>query len=564
MSVDASSQGSTALLEEVRSFVQLIDSNRKSTQISIQDQAYEQLLKILRLIPSLALSIKPVEIYFGEKSVYANKMPKQSMSFQFYEGGLRQIRFRQEIEKDEFVQILKLLGTDFHSSDSLDQDLYSLFVENLFNHFDVMGDDPLAEALRKDPSLRDAMKSYLARNRRSDKPKREGARQLREADIKAIEDSHLNSKILIHPPEHLEKLRLVLLESRSSDKQEKEKLERLLRMGLFFLDDASASMDRIAVGRDIVSQVCVMMLENRQTEKFLGILEDFQNRRTKVTEGDSIFNEAFEVIFDAKHSQVYAEALADKQLKSRLLKIFTELAPPSIVKLLVKMLSKNLSLMCDLGGLLAKFIPLEMEWIAAEAGRHPDSPVWDALLDFGSKNASAEFKSFAFDLLKIAGPPLKDRIHRYLASTGSTEALKYFKANLESKISTEEKLKIYESLSQSLAKTKLSFRMFKAHLESAAFAAAPGEERKAAYRCLANLAGEVASPFFLKLWQETGHGSLFQRRANVQEQKVLIEALAEASPATLKKLLSEIDQSSLEEESQELIRKMNIRPEFRK
>jgi hypothetical protein len=155
-------------------------------------------------------------------------------------------------------------------------------------------------------------------------------------------------------------------------------------------------------------------------------------------------------------------------------------------------------------------------------------------------------------LLATAGPAIRVKILKQLASIGTVESLKYFEGLLKSKDSRE-RMQSYDILSA--GKNKNALRMLRQHLESEDFASAAADEREAGYASIILIGGEGALPWITALWLMPGTG-LFKKKSETERRSVLLRALMRARPDFVAPLLEKTPLETLAPELREPIEKL--------
>jgi len=520
---------------------------------ALYDQAVDVFHQACEGNEQIQISVKPWELFFSEKSVYLNNTPRTSLSAQLFEGGIRLIQFKKGIGSKELFAITRILAVDLQKPEMMDQDLYSLFIELTFDHFEVTGSDLLFEAQKKDPDLKDRLKSYVGRVSNPIAETRENkTRTLRPDDLKILDEFRLNPASFKRPKEEITKVAKILLANREAPSTEREKLERLTFMGFhFLLHSTEENAEKKAVGRDLISRVALMMLEAEQIELFLLLVQKVYQLQSEYSERKEDLEKILDLVLQSKHSPIFARALSSP-FRNQILEVL-KASPSSSIPLLLLLLGDHPWLAKVVGDKISNEIPKHMKWLSEEARTNPEHPSWESVIHILAQKPTQHFQTFLAVLLSGSSPVARVKLYRQLASIGSVEALKIFDKVLNSE-KEEDRIEMLEFLSIHLPKTKPALRMLKAHLESDLFRKASESERLAGYACVAKVAGELSWPFFKSKWKSTGLG-IFKNKERNERRRIIVKSLLRSCPSLIEKVLTLTPIEELPEEISELIAK---------
>jgi hypothetical protein len=90
------------------------------------DRCYAQLEGVLHQQSEITLTVREDRLGFGKDPVHINNDRQEGLPFIFYRSGFRRITFVKGMEKDELLQLLNALATDFSSFEYVGEDLVSV------------------------------------------------------------------------------------------------------------------------------------------------------------------------------------------------------------------------------------------------------------------------------------------------------------------------------------------------------------------------------------------------------------------------------------------------------
>ncbi|MBN8555494.1 MAG: HEAT repeat domain-containing protein [Deltaproteobacteria bacterium] len=501
----------------------------------------------------LEMTVKPFEIFFDRKVVYTNKEKKTSLSFALYQDGIRMLVFKKGFTKEELLEVIQILATDFTKAELMDQDLYCLFMEKRFDHFEVVGADILVELEREDPELKEEMKSFMAKIASAKAiPKTSAQRRLRPDDMKVLDEFRLNPVQFTRSNEEVSKVIETITTLKDSPVKERETVERLLVMGFHFLLNDRDPEQR-QVGRDLVIKVALNILEDSYFDLGEALLVRlYQLQKEKIDQAGE-YQKILDSIFSPDQLEVFAKLFTHSDHHKALLKILSQ-APASSCRLSILLLGPHPWLQKNFAESVLKNLPGQMTWLNQEVQKNPANDCWEALINILASKPTQHFQKFLESLLQTATTNVRQKVLKQLAAIGTADSLKIFEKYFNSE-NPADRIQAYELISSS--KNKNSLIMLKNHLESNKFKESAPDEREVGYISIIRIGGDVAFPWIEALWMQPGSG-LFKKKGETERRMVLTKAMAKTMPEFITKLLEKTPLETLVPELKDMIQKISF------
>ncbi len=146
--------------EEVASAKEVLQSLTKTTKTlkiylpnnpihqKFINQLFENIQSHLETFGILRLRIKRFELYHSGQSIYENSDRFESIAFQLFVDGLRELSFHPGLDPDEMIDFLNVLGRE-EESEGEDDDLVTLLWERHFSHIQYVVVDDLQGELEE-------------------------------------------------------------------------------------------------------------------------------------------------------------------------------------------------------------------------------------------------------------------------------------------------------------------------------------------------------------------------------------------------------------------------------
>lgn len=518
---------------------------------SIYENTVGALDRALSETDQIDLNIKPFEMIFERKAVYNNKEKKTSLSFALYQDGIRMMTFTKGFTKDELIDVIQVLATDFTKPEMMDQDLYCLFMEKSFEHLSVVGADTLAEIEKEQPAIKSEMADFVKRIQGTKtQAKVTAQRKLRADDLKIVEEFRLQPNQFSRSDEEVAKVIQSITASNGGRTKERETLERLLVMGFHFLLNDS-DLEQRTIGRELVAKVTVNLLDAGFFDLVEPILLKIVSMQKERVEQSGEYQKILDGIFSCEQLPILQRLLQDSELQKPALKILLQ-APPIGCRLMILLLGAHPWTLKFTGDFIMKHLPGSITWLTEEAVKKPDHESWEHLINLMSARPTQHFQKFLETLLGTAGPAVRNKILRQLSTIGTSESLKAFEVMLRSR-DVRERMLAYDLLSA--GRNKNSLRLLKHHLDSEDFLNASADEREAGYASILLIGGEAAYPWIETLWMLPGSG-LFKKKAETERRLILLKALMKAQPTFIALILKKTPLETLSPELKEPIEKL--------
>lgn len=514
---------------------------------NIYDNVVNALERALHEDETIDIHVKPLQLIYDRKVVYENKDKKKSLAFQLHENGVRLVSFKRGMTKDELLRLINLFALDFSQPDMMDQDLYCAIVEQSFDHIEVVGANIADEAQQNNPEIKAKLQEFEKRVKvKTFEKKPATARRLRGDDLKVLEEFHLNPAQFARPDEEVSKIVRNTIATQAAFKREKETLERLALMGFHFLLQ-EGNPDQAQVGRDLVVQVSMMILDQAYIEMFGALIKKVYQLHKDQPQQRGEYQKILDQIFHVDHYDSFRRALHNKDLQEGLIKILLG-GPPSAVKLIVLLLPVIPGSYKIFGDFILSHLPEHTNWLTETVQAHPDLEAWEHLVNVLALKPNPQFSKFLITLVENAGETMKVKVLRQCAVLGTTESLDIFRRLLKSE-NAERRLLALDMLSH--AKNRPALLMLKSWVDSPEFSSFSADEKEIAYRSLIRIAGMASYPWFEGLWFQPGSG-LFKSKNQNERRMILAKAALAGNPEFLKKVL-EKNASDLNPELKALI-----------
>lgn len=108
--------------------------------IKTVDDIYGKFKNLFDFTAELRLKIHQNEITFNNETVYSSLQKTDNLALFFFKDGIRELTFLKGLNAEEFEDFIKILNTDFESN-SLDDDIVTLFWERDFEHIKYLADE---------------------------------------------------------------------------------------------------------------------------------------------------------------------------------------------------------------------------------------------------------------------------------------------------------------------------------------------------------------------------------------------------------------------------------------
>jgi len=530
-------------------------SSGQNTFESILENVLGALEKSFSESEQIEIDVKPFEMLHERKVIYSNKERKTSLAYALYQDGIRVLIFRRGMEKPELKEILNTLGVDFKKPEFVDEDLYCLFIERNFLHFQVIGGDALQEAFEKTPELKVEMDAIESAVRMKVAPVQNlPPRKLRAEDLKVLEEFRLNPAQFARSDEEIAKVIEGIIASREGVKKERETLERLLLMGFHFLIHDKGSGDQTTVGRDLVSRISLLALSAELFDLSQAVVSKIYQLQKDRIDRAGEYQKILDGIFNPDHSHLYRDLLKKHECEGATTKFLLQ-GPPSVFRLVVLLLGEHPPLGKSVVDLIHRQVSSHTTWIIEEIKKNPTSESWEQLINIMALKPTLQFQKILETLITTCGPSVKAKVLKQLAVLGTPEAIRIFEGMLH-KGEVEERIAVYDLLAQTASKSAL--RMLRAHLDSARFKDVNQEEREAAYASVARMGGELALPWFEGLWNMPGTG-LFKKKSEIERRSTILRALGRAGAPLVQTFIAKIPADSIVDELKLILQRMNIK-----
>jgi hypothetical protein len=518
---------------------------------SIYENTIGALDRALLEADQIELAVKPFEMIFDRKVVYNNKEKKTSLSFALYQDGIRMLVFKKGFTKDELINVIQILATDFTKIELMDQDLYCLFMENKFEHFEVVGADILVELERDNPELKQLMQDFISRvSALKTLPKTTTQRRLRSDDMKVLDEFRLNPVQFTRSNEEVSKVIRSITSIKESPGKERETVERLLVMGFHFLLNDRDPEQR-QVGRDLVIKVASNIIEDGYFDLFEALLLRLYQLQKEKIDHSGEYQKILDSIFSPDQFQLFKARLSETDHQKDVLKVLFQ-APPSATRLVILLLGPHPWLQKSASEIILKHLPGQMIWLNQEVQRNPENECWEPLINILSSKPTQHFQKFLESLLLTATPSVRIKVLKQLATIGTSESLRVFERYFQSS-EVSERIQAYDVIS--VGKNKNALMMLKKHLESEDFKEASSTERESAYAAILQIGGDAAFPWIEGLWMQQSSG-LFRRKNETERRIVLLKAVAKTHPEFISKLLEKTPLETLTPELKEVAQKI--------
>jgi len=496
--------------------------------------------------------VKPYQMMFQGRVVYENKEKKSSLSWLLYEHGVRMLSFKRGMARDELIGIIGMLATDFNVPEMMDHDLYCVFIENRLDHFEVIGFDKIGELQKESPDLKEELGRFrkLIGNRSAPREAPQ-TRKLRQDDLKVIEEFQLSPAQFAKPDEEVNKIVQSITAGQLGTKREKETLERLALMGFHFLLQ-ERDVDQNQVGRDLVSQVAIMMLEEEYIPLFGALVKKIQQLHRDMPNQRGEYQKILDAIFSVDRESLIRRLFEKKDHQTKLAEILLS-APPSAVSLIVLLLDAQSWCPKVFSEFILKHLPSHSKWLFDTVELAPELSCWEGLINIFAARPTQKFAKFLTSLMQSAGSTLKVKVLRQCAIIGSEEALQVFRPLLTSSKYEDRKL-AYDILP--LAKNKAALLILKDRIDSKEFQSTSNDEKMEAYASLLASAGEAALIWLEAQWMQPGEG-IFKGRHQNERRLLLLKAVAKTNQDFIESLLKLTPSDTLSKELQELLDKIS-------
>lgn len=496
--------------------------------------------------------IKPLQMIHDRRVVYKNEDRRNSLAYNLYENSVRLMSFKRGITRDELVQILKILSTDFASSENMDEDLYCLFIEFGFDHFEVVASDTLGEAQRENEKLKEVLSKF--RSSIADRTIAEtktNPRKLRQDDVKVLEEFRLNPQQFYRSDDEVSKIVRTVTQFQRTEKREKETLERLVLMGFHFLLQEK-ELDQVQVGRELASQAGVMMLEGEFVELFRSLIKKLNQLHRDQAHLRGEFQKVLDSLFSPEHLALYQHCLQQKDHQKPLLESLLD-GPPSAVRLMILLLPVAPWAPKVFAEFILKNAATYATWINDYAMKNTEEACWEPFINILSIRPNRIFQDFLTILLSSAGETMKLKILRQCAINATDDSLQVFDPLLVSKDRKEREL-AYSLLP--LAKNKKALIRLKEVTDSKDFNSFDEGEREEVYSAILQIGGDIGYSWFENLWMKPGEG-LFKAKSLNERRMILAKAAHRECPGFLNKILEKTPLDSLSKELQDVMKRQH-------
>lgn len=496
------------------------------------------------------VQIRPTQMLFDRKVVYENKDKKSSLARNLHDNGIRVVHFKKGLVKEELVKIIEILATDFSDPEYMDQDLYCCFVESPLDHFEVVGSDILGELVKDNAELKEELAQFQKRISSKETQKFNALpRRHRQDDLKVLEEFQLRPQQFARSDEEVSKIVKSVTAPHVGEKREKETLERLALMGFHFLLQEN-EVDQTQVGRELVGQVAIMMLEERYIELFRSLTRKINQLHRDRAHQRGEYQKILDSIFSVDHFSLYRERILEKESQLDVVEVLLS-GPPSTVRLLIKLLGLAPWCQKTFSVFIAKHAAAESNWINEEASRAPDQDCWEAFMNIISVNPHVSFGKFMSSLLSSANPSLQLKILKQCAVIGSSESLDVFRAYLSSNEEEERRL-AYRMLPH--AKNKKALAMLVGVIESKEFSSFDPQEKEDVYRAVLHIGGDASYSWFEAQWFKAAEG-IFKSKNLTERRGLLVRAAKTDYLHFIEQVLEKEPLEKLSKDLQELIHK---------
>ena len=541
----------TALEKCVRALTLYSYGSGQSTLENVFDNTVAALERALLDNDEIEIQVKPFEMIFERKAVYSNKEKKTSLSFALYEAGVRMISFKRGLDRDELKKIISVLSTDFSKQEFMDDDLYSLFLEQNFPHMRVLGADLLQEQMEKDPEFKVKLHSFASKvTQKQMTAIAVSPRKLRPEDVKILEEFRLNSAQFSRPDSDVQKLVQSLTADRNSPRNERQTLERLLLMGFHFLINDQDGQ-QVQVGRDLVGRITLMSLQAQMLDLFEAIIQKVVALQKSNPAKTGEYQKILDAIYHIDHLSVYQALLKLEAGEEKLIRILS-MGPSSAVKLMILLIGEYPQLSGRLQESILRFTPLYLNWMLELVAKQPQMPSWERLVTILSVRPSVHYQKLLQLMLEGCGTTLRFKVLRILSEVGGEEALKTFDQILKGE-NKDERLLIYELLAKVPHRSALL--TLKAHLDSERFSSLDLDEREKAYCVVIEMGGELSFQYFAELWAMPGSG-MFRKKSETERRLLILRSLLSSGHHKAPEFLNLISQSDLDSTLKPLIEKL--------
>ena len=509
-------------------FLNALDAAARSSRIFNYEggqHSYESVLEntmgafsnAMQLMEEIPLTVKPFEMIFERKSAYENKDKKRSLSYALYGDGIRLLVFRKGLEKAEIKTIIQILSSDFSRPEMMDEDLYCLFAEHALSHLDISGTDIIQDLIQGEPEIQEEMQSFFNAVTQRHGPKRiDAKRQLREDDLKILQEFQLNTTQFSRSDEEISKVIQSIIAMRDAGSRDRDMLSRLLSMGLHFLQSC-VDVEQIHIGRDLIMKMGIEILEQKYFDLFQELILEINRLQKESSTQISDYEKILNFLFGVDQMKVYSSVLEDQKNWSSLVAIFLQGPPSSIVT------------------------------------RDPENDSWEQLVHLFSQNPTPLFQRFLSSLLTIDRPVVRLKILRLLVHIGTPQSLSVFR-NLLKEGSLEVRKESYNLLSG--GKTEAVLEVLLEHVQSSPiFEPLSQDEKIAAYSAILNVGGKSSLPWFGELWNKSESGILARHKKERERRLILVHVLARSYPEFIQKMISKTPEEGLSQEIQAMAKR---------
>jgi hypothetical protein len=111
-------------------------------RLKIIEEAFSSIDNFLSEADELTLIIKPNAILYGDQYVYSKTGKDDNLALFFFKDGLREITFKKGFNRQEYIDLINIIITDFQK-DMLDDDVVTLLWEREFEHFTYVVDEDI-------------------------------------------------------------------------------------------------------------------------------------------------------------------------------------------------------------------------------------------------------------------------------------------------------------------------------------------------------------------------------------------------------------------------------------
>jgi hypothetical protein len=516
---------------------------------NIFDNVLGALEKALQDDEVIDLHIKPLQLFYQRKMVYENKDKKKSLAYLLFENGIRLLSFKRGLQKEELIELIYTCSQDFTSPELMDEDLYCSIFEKNFQNIEVVGFDFVAEEQKSNSELTEKLEVFVERvksKRLTPRPHPE--RRLRDEDLEVLKKFPLSTSQFSKSEEEVAKMIKSTLVKASGAKQDRSTLEKLSEMGFYFFSQENRP-DHLKVGRDLLVQIGMMILEQAFFDMFEGFIRKIHELQRNNLSRKYEYQEIIDRMFGPEQYRLYRDLVQSPSHQRELINILTK-APARAVRLIILLLPAQPSLYKIFGEFILQHLPHETPWLFETVEKQPDLEAWEHLVNVLAARPTPQYSAFILHLMNFSGETLKVKLLRQCAVMGTTESIDIFRRIL--KEDNYEKRKIaLDVIAQ--AKSRAAIVMLKSFIESEEFETLETDLKEKSYSNLLRMAGDVAYPWFEQLWFKK-HSGLFKAKSIHQTRCMLIRAAFASHPVFLKRVLSQ-DASDLSVDLKEMISK---------